>query len=125
MVVSNSYTEARVTSPGLARLRANPNAEAIRQQTVADQQRAREQVAAKPPKPTGRPRRSPADAAVIVVQVAKNPKRGKAKERFALYRSGGMTIGAYKAAVGDREQADRDILWDLRKGFIRVVAPRT
>jgi len=93
------------SSPGLARLRADPRAEQIRLQVLQDQQAARAAVV--PPK-----RR-------ITVLVARNPKRGKAAERFALYVTG-MTVGAYIRAVGEIGTARADLRWDARQGYIKI-----
>lgn len=54
-------------------------------------------------------------AVVTVMMTGKNPKRGKAKERFALYAPG-MTIGQYLAAGGKYS----DVKHDLAKGFITL-----
>lgn len=49
-----------------------------------------------------------------------NPKRGKARERFALYGEGGITVADYILAVGHRGQAMADLRWDVRKRFIEI-----
>jgi hypothetical protein len=59
----------------------------------------------------------------ITILVSKNPKRGTAAQRFALYRPG-MSVGDYKAAVGNA-QALADLRWDVKKGFIRIDNPRS
>lgn len=117
-------------SPGLARLRAHPKAEVIRQETVAAQQAARAAVHAPTtpapapaavPAPAPRRRGGPAakhsDDATIVVLVTKNPKReGTACHgRFALYVPG-MTVADYLVAGGTRA----DLRWDESQGFIRI-----
>lgn len=56
----------------------------------------------------------------IQVLVDKNPKRGTAAVRFALYRSG-MTPYEYAQAVGSAEQAYRDMIWDMEHGWIDIV----
>lgn len=56
----------------------------------------------------------------IQVLVEKNPKRGTAASRFALYRSG-MTPYEYAQAVGSAEQAYRDMVWDWEHGWIDIV----
>lgn len=67
---------------------------------------AREQRAAK---------RAAKDAATIIHPQTNgfNPKRGKSRERFALYRDG-MSVAEYIAAGGYRA----DIPWDLERGLI-------
>lgn len=111
------------TSPGLVRLRQHPDAERVRQATLRDQQRARAAVVTPPQpqaKPTGRTKRyRRPDHAKIVVLVANPPKRGTARARFLQYRSG-MTVGEYRTAIGDRALADRDLAWDMRRGYVRV-----
>jgi hypothetical protein len=58
------------------------------------------------------------DERTIIVLANGNPKHGKAKARFALYRTG-MTADEYKCAVGV-QQGNLDLRWDSRKGFIKV-----
>lgn len=68
---------------------------------------------------------------VIVLQVDKNPKRGKSGERFNVYQHN-MTVGAMIAAYEDKgytradfptpaKLAQADLAWDVWHGFIRVV----
>jgi hypothetical protein len=59
------------------------------------------------------------DSAKIFILVEENPKRAKAKERFALYKEG-MLVGTYKEKVGDAALALACIRWDAKKGFIKV-----
>jgi len=70
-----------------------------------------------PPRQNAEPVNS-RDSRKITLLVAGNPKHGKAKARFALYRDG-MTVAAYRAAVGER-QGSADIRWDARKNYIRI-----
>lgn len=132
-------------SPGLSRLRRNAGeagAEALRQQVVADQQRAavaatagRSAGSAEKPRDRAPPRRrddhsapraagrqpSYPDTARIVVLADGNPKKRDCARRFDLYRAkGGQTVAGYVAAVGDRRLALADIRWDAAKGWIRV-----
>lgn len=53
----------------------------------------------------------------IRVVSEKNPKRGKAAERFNLYRDG-MTVEQYLAAGG----TTADLAWDTTKGLVQVAA---
>jgi hypothetical protein len=55
------------------------------------------------------------DDVITVVHKGENPKRGTAAERYDLYRSG-MTVAAYIAAGGQR----RDVVWDIKMGWITV-----
>jgi hypothetical protein len=97
-------------SPGFARLKAHPDSEKIRQKTVKEQKAARKEVSGQAPKE---------DHRRITVLKEKNPRHGKAGERFAKYRTG-MTVEQYIAAIGDRSRAIRDIRWDLTCRFISV-----
>lgn len=62
---------------------------------------------------------------IIRMLVDKNPKWGKAAERFALYRDG-MTVYEYRLACRERQggdawkTAESDIDYDTKKGFIRI-----
>lgn len=122
-------------TPGLRRLRAAPQAEALRQKVLEDQEKAT-QLASKgrdaappvneadpvPVAPRATGRASYADTARITVLVAENPKRAgsAAHVRFATYRPG-MTVADYVAAVGDRRKALQDLGWDVAHGFVKVV----
>ena len=106
---------------GFNRLRAHPAAESVRQDVLNDQHKALEAAARPkrqdPPRQNAEPVNS-RDSRKITLLVAGNPKHGKAKARFALYRNG-MTVAAYRAAVGER-QGSADIRWDTRKNYIRI-----
>jgi hypothetical protein len=103
----------KVVSPGFARLKAHPDAEKIRQTTVKEQKLARKGVSGDAgPKVSDVNRR-------ITVLSKKNPRTGKAGERFAKYRTG-MTVAEYIKAIGDRGRAIRDIRWDLTCRFISL-----
>ncbi len=62
----------------------------------------------------------------IRLLIDSNPKRGKPRQRFNLYRSG-MTVADFVAAVqgiGQPEQkALDDLCWDLNEGFIALDSP--
>lgn len=103
-------------SPGLLRLRQHPDAEKVRLDTLALQQRAREQVVT-PPQPK-RMGRQPRPGNLKIVVLVANPKKGRAKVRFASYASC-KSVANHRAAWG-KKQSDKDIAWDLRKGFIRL-----
>jgi hypothetical protein len=139
------------TSPGLARMQKQAGAagtEAVRQTTVAEQERAKAEVAAKrpaveagaeadqardrapPAKADDVPSPAPAkrgasaayaDDAAIKVLAAENPKRaGTATHgRFGLYAKA-KTVGGYCAAVGDRRVALADIAWDTGHGYVKI-----
>jgi hypothetical protein len=103
-------------SPGFARLKAHPDAEKIRQKTVKEQKAARKAVSGAAPKE---------DLRRITVLREQNPCRGKAKARFAKYRTG-MTVEEYAEAViaaglGDDKRARRDVRWDCKRRFISAV----
>jgi transcriptional regulator with XRE-family HTH domain len=70
----------------------------------------------------GRPSRY-SDNQTIKLLVDKNPKRPgtKAYEEFK-YRDG-MTVAAFKAAVGDPAYALSAIRWDVDHGFIAIGPP--
>ena len=53
--------------------------------------------------------------ATITLLVAENPKRGKSKARYDLYRSG-MTTHEFVLAGGYAA----DIPWDVKHGFIKL-----
>lgn len=55
------------------------------------------------------------DDMVITVKIGDNPKKGTAKARFALYKTG-MTVKEYLDAGGKRP----DISWDAKQGWIEV-----
>lgn len=81
--------------------------------------KAQPKPAAKKPAaaPVGRGRAHFSEAGVItILHKGENPKRGTAAERYDLYRSG-MTVAAYIAAGGQR----RDVVWDQKMGWIKVV----
>lgn len=63
---------------------------------------------------------------IIVKLVSENPKRGVARERFALVRNG-MTVQDYIAAVvgrgGEERIALEDVCWDLNHEFIVLREP--
>ncbi len=65
-------------------------------------------------------------SSIIVKLVSENPRRGVARERFALYRNG-MTVEDYIAAVirqGEEERvALEDVCWDLNHEFIVLRDP--
>lgn len=138
------------TSPGLARLRASQDAEAIRQATTKDADEARAAVVqtlpsarkaalefgtepeakvkpakAKAPKAEGSTSRSKINPASIIATVVENPKKAGSRShaRFALYRAGATVqdfIDACVAAGFPAKEANADISWDRRKGFITI-----
>ena len=55
------------------------------------------------------------ELATITLLVAENPKRGKSRARFNLYRSG-MTTHEFVLAGG----YSADIAWDVKRGFIKL-----
>jgi prevent-host-death family protein len=63
---------------------------------------------------------------IIVKLVSENPKRGVARERFALYRNG-TTVEDYIGAVifhgGEERVALEDVCWDLNHEFIELREP--
>ncbi len=63
----------------------------------------------------------PNDAKISIL-VEENPKRGKAKERFDLYKEG-MLVSTYKEKIGDPKQAIACLRWDAKKKFIKIVVP--
>lgn len=135
LIVQAKATESvkdEAPTPGLKRLRNAPQAEALRQRVLQDQEdatrladRGRDRappVRETDPVPVSKPtqRASVADTARVTVLATTNPKRGASALRFALYRSG-MTVADYVAAVGNRRKALQDISWDVAKGYIRVI----
>jgi hypothetical protein len=63
----------------------------------------------------------------VITNVGENKKRGKAKDRFALYREG-MTVAEYQQVfidkkVGTRALATADMRWDHVAGFVTIVPP--
>jgi hypothetical protein len=64
-----------------------------------------------------------ADDQTIRLLVSENPKRGKSRDRFALYQNG-QTVEAYIArsikAGNTSSIARADLRWDLGKGLIAV-----
>lgn len=70
---------------------------------------------AKPASKRGGTRRKWDDEDQIYLKVQENPKRGKARDRFALYQDG-MTVRDYINAGGSRT----DVNWDERHGLIEV-----
>ena len=144
--------EPAPTPPGRQRLLDSGVAEELRQDVLAGQRAAIANVAAarptvdpfaatpardlppaneaeaRPVAPAQRGPKSkaPADTATLEVLVD-NPKREEdRKARFACY-GGGMkgntiTVGDYIRAVSDPAQARRDIVRDIRKGYIRVAS---
>lgn len=138
-------TEPEATvSAGLARLRAHPDAEDIRQRTLAEQEAAAAAVARsqpqedgqmttktktkattkKTPKATTGSRSVDTDQRIVVAALYKetNPKRGNAAKRFEHYCDN-MTVADYIAKVKDRGLALADIRWDVKQGFIRLLKP--
>jgi len=65
-------------------------------------------------------RKSGIEPTAKITVMVENPKRAKAKERFALYRDG-MLVATYMEKVGDK-QALADIRWDLKKKFIKLAS---
>lgn len=123
-------TEPEV-SPGRARLLASGQADALREQVLADQAAAsavaarrtvpEAPVADTPPvAPRGRASAISGDQ-IITVLAPENPKRpgSSAHAHFAKYRSG-QTVDEYAAAIRSFRQAIRNIRWDTSKGFIRL-----
>ncbi len=127
--------EEPAPTPGLARLRAAPTADAIRNRVLQDQEDAtrlavKARDGAPPaletdPVPVQAPPRQRAatiaDTAIITVVAETNPKReGTASfDRFKGYR-GKCTVADYISRTGDRTIALRDIAHDAAKGFIKV-----
>lgn len=137
--------------PGRQRLLDSGKAEELRQDVLAGQRAAIANVAASrpttdpfetptrdlppaneaDPKPVapaqrGPKSKAPADTAVLEVLVD-NPKREpNRKARFEGYGTAGVkgskgTVAQYVAHVGDRRTALKDIVRDIRKGYIKVV----
>ncbi len=124
--------EAAGVSPGLKRLRAAPQAEAIREAVLEDQKKAtklakrgRDGAVGNESEPVPvkerRGRATFSDDAQIEVLVAENPKRkGTAcYTRFEKYGRG-CTVGEYARATGDRRKALQDVAWDVEREFVRV-----
>lgn len=61
---------------------------------------------------------------VIILKAAENPKRAEAAARFAKYATG-ITVADYFERVGDKKQALRDLNWDIKKGWVEVVGPKS
>lgn len=132
-------------SAGLSRLRAHPDAEAIRQKTLDEQAKAAAEVSRQPtqeektmtakktkktktPKAAKKaPNKAPGkrrDTSQQYITVyanykTENPKRGTAAQRFTHYKDG-MTVDEYIAKVGDRGLALADVRWDVKQGFIKL-----
>lgn len=62
--------------------------------------------------------RTPLDGRIKLL-VQENPKRGTAAQRFDVYKDG-MLIATYKKKVGE-PQAVRDLRWDTKMKFIKIV----
>lgn len=138
-------------TPGRQRLLDSGHAEALRQDVLAGQRAAIANIAAARPTvdpftttpvrdlppaneaetpavalKRGPKSKCPAESATLEVLVD-NPKREEdRKARFASY-GGGMkgntvTVGDYVRAASDAVQARKDIVRDIRKGYIRTVS---
>lgn len=132
------------SSPGRARLLADPRAEDIRRSVLADQQRATEQAAQpvaeeqtvakakkekkiKEPKTNGNGAGRKAkygDEQKITVLAETNPRRGPAGEAFGCYRTG-STVGTVIARMVEkcgisRGKALQHVAHDAEKGHVRV-----
>lgn len=78
---------------------------------------------AAPKAPKARKSSVPMDGKITVVS-KENPKRGKAKERFTLYRDG-MLVSTYIEKIGgDPAYALAIVKWDMKHNFIKVTAPQ-
>jgi len=125
--------------PGLARLRKAADAEAIRNETNADADAARAKARKDMPATEPKDRRTgvdtvPAPKAVSrsrlaptakIASVVANPKKAGSRShaRFALYRAGatvGEFVAACVAAGYPASEANADLSWDRRKGFIKI-----
>lgn len=85
-------------------------------ETKAAPAKATKKSAPVPTEKTGPGRKSAFGDSMKITLIAKeNPKRAKAAERFALYKTG-MTIGDYIAAGGTMA----DVRWDVKQNFISV-----
>lgn len=110
--------------PGLERLRKNAKSDDLAKQVVAEQEAARKAVRApssarkETKKATSSARSKVPDDGKIHILVDKNPKRGTAGQRFAMYKTG-MAVSAYREKVG--KKAARDLSWDIKKGYIKIV----
>ncbi len=134
--------EAPARSPGLARLRSSPLADALRESVLADQaaaaevatdlhdatEIARDSRAAAPdttvanPPVAKRGRSSSLTGNEVITVLAKeNPKRAgsTAHDWFSRYKDG-MTVDEYGAACRNRAKAIRHVMWDKAHGFIRL-----
>lgn len=136
---NNSSTKR---SPGLARMEAKlgkKGTEDLRKKVVDDQKKALKEAAA-PSKGKVVPMKAPAkkaeparrgqvsriedDFTIKLIHNGDNPKRGTAADRFAHYKDG-MTVAHYvKKLDGDRTQALRDLNWDAKQGWIKLVQPK-
>lgn len=127
--------------PGLARLRRRLDLFALAADTAAQADKARADVREKMPKaPTVKAEKPVIDKAPVVtasrsrldpkakiVAVVANPKKkgSRSFDRFALYREGSTFqdyIDACVAAGFPAKEANADLSWDRRKGFIKVAA---
>lgn len=122
--------------PGFARLQEHPDAENIRQRTLAEQEAAAAAVARtqedrEMPKKTktktdkktsGRGVDTSQRIVVAAMYKEANPKRGSAAKRFEHYHDN-MTVADYIAKIKDRGLALADIRWDVKQGFIRLLKP--
>lgn len=126
--------EAPARSPGLARLRASPLADALRASVLADQAAAAAAAAAADRPATNvdpevvdtsvarRGRSSSLTGnEVITVLVEGCPLRdgSAAADRWAKLTPG-MTVDVFGAAVRNRAKAIRDVRWYVAHGFVRL-----
>lgn len=124
------------TSPGLARLRAAPGADALRNAVLDDQAKATAIVADgrrttpldppadyPPPAEKKRPGRKATwpDHARIHLIFPGNPKRRGTNtfRNYAKLREG-MTVAEYGEALGDRSIALGELGWNVRHNFVRI-----
>lgn len=130
--------------PGRGRLLASGHADTLRQQTLADQERAAQLAAAPETTPASTKRTQKvakakkeksektegsrrgrasafADDAKITLAVEGNPKREGARsfDVFKLYRSG-MLVSTFIEKVGDRGEAHENLRYDTKKGYVMV-----
>jgi hypothetical protein len=122
--------EPETRSPGLRRLRAAANAEAIRQSVLADQEKAGFVPSREVEETTNTEAgssRSRIDQTAKIKIVRENPKKpgSRAHARFALYQND-QTVKEFISACAEKgfpeREAAADLSWDRRKGFIEVVA---
>lgn len=60
----------------------------------------------------------PIDGKISII-VTENPKRGRAKEKFAMYKEG-MLVSTYLEKFDDPAYAIATVKWDIKHNFIKV-----